>query len=176
MPNLSEVSWYVKLVSDCRKLGFKGIVATKWAIGRRILKDYSKFGKSRYGSRRMEHLALDLDMGKTDLYNCVQFARLVKAKPEFSDRSENVSWKEITHKYLPKPKPQASKTPPLPVDKYQVIYADPPWRYEFSETVSLNPRSNFKPMQVLFLSRYTPLAYQKPCFLVLECNWNVTRM
>lgn len=37
------------------------------------------------------------------------------------------AYKKLNHK-------PAEEPPPLPTGKYNVIYADPPWRYEFSET------------------------------------------
>ena len=44
------------------------------------------------------------------------------------------------------------------------------------ELVAKNARRVEDTMQALFMRRYTPLAYQKLCLLVLECSLNVTGM
>lgn len=64
----------------------------------RVLAEELRFGKPEYGKRTMDRLAKDLGAGKTDIYDCVRFAKL---HPELSDVSENLSWREITHKLLP---------------------------------------------------------------------------
>jgi hypothetical protein len=51
------------------------IVATKHAIGKRILRDYDKFGKPEYGNKTIVGLAKDLMMSRTDLHHCIAFAR-----------------------------------------------------------------------------------------------------
>ena len=93
-------AWYSSLVSDLKKLAFEGIVKTKHAIGKRILEDELKFGKSEYGSKRIENLAIDLNVGKTELYYCIQFA---KKFPELSGIPENVSWMTIYRKHFTLP-------------------------------------------------------------------------
>ena len=118
-------TWYVALVTDLRKLAFEGIVKVKWAIGRRILDDFEKFGKPEYGSKTVDKLAVDLKMGRGDLYRCIQFAGQI---PELSSLDDNLSWEHIKRKLLPTPE-EKPETPPLPEGKYRVIYADPPWEY-----------------------------------------------
>ena len=125
--NLIKINdWYSELINDLRKLEFIGIVLTKWNIGKRIIQDELKFNKPEYGSKRIENLAKDLNVGKTDLYQCIQFAELF---PEFSAVAENWSWEFIKRKKLPAPKLEKLETLPLPEGKYNIIYADPPWQY-----------------------------------------------
>lgn len=117
--------WYQKLCDDIQDLEFTGIVITKHAIGKRILQDELKFGKPEYGSKKIESLAKDVNCGKTEIYNCIQFARKY---PEIPTASENWSWRHITHNILPEPR-EKPETPELPRGKFNVVYADPPWCY-----------------------------------------------
>ncbi|MCK4359343.1 MAG: hypothetical protein KAW92_11505 [Candidatus Cloacimonetes bacterium] len=105
------------------------LVKTKHEIGKRINEDELKFKKPKYGNKRVENLAKDLDISRADLYYCIQFA---KKYPDFenSNALENSSWREII-KLLPKPK--KPDTPPLPEGKYNIIYADPPGNMIFQK-------------------------------------------
>jgi len=99
MSDLIKINeWYQQLIEDLQILNFRGIVQTKHAIGKRIIEDELKFGKPKYGNQTIDNLAKDLDVGKTDLYACVQFA---KKYPEISDSVGKLSWRKITHKLLP---------------------------------------------------------------------------
>ena len=125
--NLIKINdWYKELVFDLRKLAFEGIIKTKHSIGLRILKDELKFGKPEYGSKRIENLAKDLDTSKDDLWACMRFAKKYKNL----DAVQQFSWRYIWHKLLPAPKPDKPEIPPLPEGKYNVILADPPWKYK----------------------------------------------
>ena len=114
-------NWYCKLLEDLKELAFKGISVIKWQIGDRILQDFDKFGTPKYGEKKIEGLARDLDVSSQDIWFCIAYRR------KFSNALENVSWRDII-KQLPEPKEKV-ETPPLPKGKYQVIYADPPWKY-----------------------------------------------
>ena len=117
--------WYADLVDDLKRLAFEGIVCTKHAIGKRILEDELKFNKPKYGSKRIENLAKDMDVSKDDLWACMRFAKKYKNL----DGVQQFSWRYIWHKLLPAPKPDKVETPPLPAGKFNLIYADPPWEY-----------------------------------------------
>ena len=56
-----QYDWYEKLIFDLKLLNFEGIVLTKQAIGKRILKDELKFEKPEYGKKTIKNLAEDLD-------------------------------------------------------------------------------------------------------------------
>lgn len=118
--------WYNDLIFDLKKLAFEGIVKTKHAIGKRIIEDELKFGKPEYGSKRIENLAKDLNTSTRELWKCIQFA---KTFPRLCDISQNLTWYEITHNLLPEHKKELIETPPLPEGTFNVIYADPLWRY-----------------------------------------------
>jgi N6-adenosine-specific RNA methylase IME4 len=117
--------WYIELLNDLKDLAYTGIVCTKHAIGKRILRDELKFNKPEYGSKRIENLAKDMEVSRADLYRCIQFA---KAYPELSPVGD-FSWRYIKNKLLPARQIEKPTTLPLPEGKYNVIYADPPWKY-----------------------------------------------
>ncbi len=129
MAIIKNTEWYDRLVFDVKQLAVKGVVATKHAIGTRILKDEARLGKAEYGGRRIETLAKDLDVSHRDLYLCVQF---VRKYPELRNALRNLSWRAIV-KLLPDKQKKAVTTPSLPKGKYNVIYADPPWQYHVGE-------------------------------------------
>ena len=126
-----QTNWYKELLADLKKLEFTGIVLTKWNVGKRILEEFEKLGKPEYGNKRIENLAKDLGGSASDLYACIQF---VKKYPNFPTLSENPSWRNVIHNYLPEVKQHDRKilsTPSLQglARKYQIIYADPAWTF-----------------------------------------------
>ena len=128
--NRINSDWYNALVEDIRDLEYTGIVITKHAIGKRILQDELKFGKPEYGTKKIEGLAKDLDTDRTDIYRCIKFA---KKYPELLHGVQQCSWRNVIKNLLPEPRDDI-ETPPLPEGKYSIIYADPPWQYEFPNT------------------------------------------
>lgn len=127
---ISKIDWYNNLLTDLKKLEFTGIVLTKHAIGKRLLQDELKFKKPEYGSKRMENLAKDLNTESRELYRCVQFAKKCHAVTEL----QKLSWRQIVNDYLPETTRVTEnkiETPKLPTGKYNIIYADPAWKYEF---------------------------------------------
>jgi N6-adenosine-specific RNA methylase IME4 len=126
MNELTKIpQWYTQLLEDLRKLEYTGIVVTKWQIGKRIVQEELKFGQPEYGSKRIENLAKDLKTSSDDLWACIRF---YKKYLDGVQQLEGKSWREIWHKYLPK-LPTKKKIPQLPPGKYNIIYADPPWKY-----------------------------------------------
>ena len=129
-PGTSNVAkhgdWYTSLIHDLRCMVFEGIINTKHSLGTRILQDYDKFQKGT--GHKIEDIALDMDVNKSEVYNWIRFAQLF---PVLSDDVRNKSWRDIVRNclYDPKEKPE---TPPLPEGKYPVILADPPWQYDNS--------------------------------------------
>ncbi len=143
-----ECSWYENLVSDLILLEQTGIVATKHAIGKRILEDFEKFGQPEYGQKRIANIAKDCGMSKRELYYCVQFA---EAYPELCDTAAQTSWRKICKEVLPQHKEVTDVEPieiEMPGGTYNLIYADPPWQYEFSETTSREIESHYRTMTV----------------------------
>ncbi len=120
--------WYDKLVIDLWELAQTKMIEFKHQIGKRIIKDWDKFGKHEYGSLFIENLAKDLQIKTRELYYCIQFARAVPKLEDFAT-NRKITWHWITHDYLPDHKRKIVETPPLPKNKYNVILADPPWEY-----------------------------------------------
>ena len=135
-------NWYQILLEDLKKLEFAGVVMTKWNIGKRILKEEDN---PKYGEGTIKKLAEELGTNSRELWLCVQFARKCDSITQFKD----VSWYEITHKFLPEPRIKA-ETPELPEGKYQVIYADPPWKYDvdLSGDATRSPENNYPVMDL----------------------------
>ena len=52
-------------------------------------------------------------------------------------------WREIVNKYLPEHK-EKPKIPGFPDKKYGIIYADPPWQYDFAERTAYKLIKAFK--------------------------------
>lgn len=166
--------WYKQLISDLKQLAFEGIVRTKHTIGKRIIQDEMKFGKPKYGSKRIENLARDLEVSRSDLYYCVQFA---KAFPEFSAAvgkfGKNVSWRYIRHCGLPIPRLSGeveSRTPALPAGKFNLIYADPPWRYDFAETTNRQIENKYPTMSNEALCDLQPPNAKSSCLYLWATN------
>jgi len=120
-----QTNWYQELLQDLKKLEFVGIILTKWNIGKRILADFEKFGDPKYGSKRIENIAKDLDIQTREVYRCIQFAQECHSVTEFEGRS----WHYIVNTLLPEHRLIESPKIKLPKDKYSIIYADPPWQY-----------------------------------------------
>ncbi len=119
--------WYKDLIFDIQALEFNGIVVTKHAIGKRILLDFEKFGKPEYGGKRVENIAKDLKSSRGEIYRCIQFA---EKYTELSHAMRQLSWYEIANELLPKRTDRGMvEIPRLPDNKYNIIYADPPWEY-----------------------------------------------
>lgn len=142
-------NWYLNLIADIKILVFEGIVRTKWEIGKRIIQDELKFNKPEYGSKRIENLAKDLRIGAREIWRCIQFAKKCHAVTEL----EGKSWRWIANCYLPKSYKKEMEYIPLPEGKYNIIYADPPWRQweggwkdpiQHYDTLSVEEIKNYK--------------------------------
>lgn len=102
---MNNESWYINLIEDIKLQESTGIVATKHAIGKRILQDFEKFGKPEYGEKRVSNIAKDSGMGNTDIINCIRFA---KTYPELINGVDKLPWRKIANELLienPKEKP-----------------------------------------------------------------------
>lgn len=93
--------WYQKLIDDLCLLNFEGIVRTKHATGKRILKDELKFKRAEYGKKTIANLANDLNEDKRELYRCVQFAKEYPNLEELWENHPQLSWWYIQRNLLP---------------------------------------------------------------------------
>jgi N6-adenosine-specific RNA methylase IME4 len=78
------------------------------------------------------------------LWACIQFAR----KYELCDiitQFEGLSWYYVTHELLPEHRSKHD-TPALPSGVFTVIYADPPWEYDFSQSNSRGIEQHYPTM------------------------------
>jgi N6-adenosine-specific RNA methylase IME4 len=129
--------WYNKLLDDLWELAQTKVIEFKHQIGSRIIQDWDKFGKSEYGDKFVENLAKDLQIGTRDIYRCIQFARTFPTLDKLQETinsmnsvpRDRISWRWIRDNLLPEHKEDKIETPPLPEGKYQIIYADPAWKY-----------------------------------------------
>ena len=108
-------------------------------IGEEIINNpiYKKFSKG--NQKFINDLFQDIGIGRSNGYYALKFYQLLKEKTGEKDVSmawkhlkdelkegDNISWNKIKQEYLPQP-----KTEPviIPEGKWNVIYADPPWKY-----------------------------------------------
>jgi len=118
-------NWYKNLILDLKQLACTKIVEIKHAIGKRILEDFEKFGNPAYGSKRVENIAKDLNISVGELKRCIRFANKY---PTLAHDVSQFSWHHIANKLLPEPKKEP-EIKAFPLGKYQIIYADPAWKY-----------------------------------------------
>ncbi len=121
--------WYKLLLEDLKKLEYVGIVVTKWNIGKRICQDELKFSNPEYGSKRIENIAKDLQYSASDIWRCIQFYKKLKENSHSVREFQDKSWHYIVNTYLPTPHSKNKPVLQLPPGKYNIIYADPPWKY-----------------------------------------------
>ena len=128
---IKKEEWYKKLLIDLKTIEWKGIVVNKWRMGKRILKDEAKFQRFKYGSKRIPNLSKDTGISTGELWRCVKFAQKYPYFNENSPAGRELSWREFHKKYLSEPREESKQLllPSLNKDKYQIIYADPPWSY-----------------------------------------------
>ena len=130
---LESQGWYQQLIDDCKDIVVEGEFASRWALietyhnlGKRILEENVSFERAKiYGQEITSRVSQSLDKSKRTIERSIQFARKY---PELNKLPEgkDISWHKICNKLLPATK---EKTPQLPDGKYNVIYADPPWKY-----------------------------------------------
>lgn len=141
--------------------------AAQWWIG-----DWVRFGDAKYGEKYAQYIdAVGLD------YQTVANAKSLATKFEFSRRRENLSWshhaevaafdvpiqdslldvaedREMDRKEfrdyirLYKQGLAAEVQMVYPEGKYQLIYADPPWRYDFSKSDSREIENQYPTMEL----------------------------
>ena len=136
--------------------------AWQWWVG-----DWLNYGETRWGEKYAQAVDEGLD------YQAAADAAYVARAVEFSLRNENLSWNhhkaiapletskqrewlekaeanEWSVKELREQIREANKPDPVPPPEgeYQVLYVDPPWRYEFSETTSREIENQYPTMEL----------------------------
>ncbi len=129
----TKEEWYAALVEDCKAIITEAVFNSRWALvegyhqlGERIVTDENYQWHAKGNMSYLQGLANNLSISDRTIYYAVQF---YEKYPDLDivPEGKNISWNKIITKYLPEPK---TETPALPAGKYQVIYADPPWKYE----------------------------------------------
>ena len=144
--------WYDKLLVDLWELAQTKMIEFKHQIGKRIIEDWEKFGKPEYGSKFLENLAKDLEVGIRDLQRCIQFVReypkLEQVYKNVSrDANKKLTWKWIYTELLPEHKEEID--PPVIIsENASIIYADPPWRYEHPVSTSREIEQKYPTMDL----------------------------
>jgi N6-adenosine-specific RNA methylase IME4 len=75
------------------------------------------------------------------------FEKAIDYADEMNDSLGGKYTQSEFRKYIKKQKPKL-KTPELPEGQFDVIYADPPWKYDFSETTSREIENKYPTMEV----------------------------
>jgi site-specific DNA-methyltransferase (adenine-specific) len=128
--------WYDLLVEDCRAIITEAVFTSRWALvegyhllGERIVTDesYQKAAKGNLSS--LIDLSNNIGISERRLYFAIQFYEKYPSLDTVPE-GKNISWNKIVHLYLPAPKP--TNAIPLPLGKFNLIYADPPWQYDNS--------------------------------------------
>lgn len=144
--------WYDVLVDECKAIITEAVFNSRWALvegyhqlGERIVNETNLDRKEVYGKKILQGLAKSIGVGERTLYYAVQFYDKYPSLDMLPD-GKNISWNKIITKYLPAPK--KLDTPPLPDGQWDVIYADPPWRYEFSKTDNRKIENHYPTMSL----------------------------
>ncbi len=134
---LQSKEWYEALIEDCQSVLGEGIwnyrltlIKTYHLLGQRILAENDNFKREKiYGERLCHTVSESLGQSQRTIWRAIQFAKKYPNLDKFLDSTKEqkvLSWHKIVQNYLPEPK---EKQIPLPKGKYNVILADPPWRY-----------------------------------------------
>jgi len=122
-----KVEWYKQLIEELKKTE-RATVFSKWLQGKKIRANWEKFGKPEYGDKRIENLAKDLKRSVGEIRRIIKFAEKYSEFSHVVRELKDLSWHEIANNYLYE-KGEKPKLPALPKGKYNIIYADPPWKY-----------------------------------------------
>lgn len=140
--NYPDPEWYETLVEDCKSIITEAVFTSRWAlvqgyweVGQRIREEegLKKWAQKEAG-RVLQDLAKDLNVSTRTLHYSLQ-AYDKYPNLDTIPEGKNITWNKLITKYLPQPKENIVDSP-LPEGVYDVIYADPPWKYDFSETES----------------------------------------
>lgn len=152
LERIESKEWYASLVEDCKAIITEAVFTSRWALvegyhelGKRVVTDsnYKKWEQNRAGAV-LQGLAKAVGVSDRTLYYAVQF---YEKFPDLDQLREvkNITWNKIVTLYLPAP---AKETPVLPDGKYRVLYADPPWEYNFSRSDSREIENQYPTMTV----------------------------
>lgn len=161
MTNTSIITqdWYAALVDECKAIITEAIFTSRWALvegywnlGKRIREDKLAQEHAKGNKTFVQDLARNLNIADRTIYYALQ---AYDKYPEIGKIPEgkNISWNKLITRYLPQPRVQEI---PLPEGKYQVIYADPPWKYDVDLTQgsTRSPENNYPVMDLEELKQF----------------------
>lgn len=139
MNELVKSEWYEALIDECKTIITETIFTSRWALvegyhklGERIREDCPRHEKGQHYQgtigELLQGLGVKLKTSETTLWYAVQFFDKYPSLDKVPE-GKNISWNKVITKYLPAPK---EKHIPLPKGKYNIIYADPPWKFNNS--------------------------------------------
>jgi len=139
-------TWLKELVKELRRLIEVleyDTIHVKHEVGKKILPLYHK-GKIQRGT--ITKIAEGIGWSRQEVHRCIKFARKYPtpqdAIRELSHICDSLTWYNICEFLLPD---ERRPTPPLPEGSFDVIYADPPWRYEV-DWLDASPNSHYPTM------------------------------
>ena len=149
MNEITKNEWYEALVEECKAIITEAVFTSRWALvegywelGKRIREDSDKMPITKL----LQRVGVDIGKSHSTLWYAVQFYDKFP-KLDTLPGGKNVSWRKVIE-LLPAPK--ALPSPELPKGKYQVIYADPPWKYDvdLSSGATRSPTNNYPVMDL----------------------------
>jgi len=161
--NIREQEWYERLVDDCKTIiverGFRArmeIIEGHHELGERVCTDenFPKYAKGR--GKAVNKLAKDIGISSVTLYFAMQFYKrwpVLSNALETFEEGKNISWHKIVKKYLTAPKKDNIA---LPEGKYNLLYADPPWKYGDELIRGYGAvEHHYKPLPISRIANYT---------------------
>lgn len=193
--NIKNEEWYQSIVEDCQAIitetvfiSRQALIEGKHQVGERICAD-SNFKKILGGRGKhsfLKQIIQDIGIGRSEGYSCVsfyeKFPKLSTAMDSFKEQ-KNISWTKIKQNYLPEIK-EGKEIIELPKGEFNVIYADPPWRYDvdLSSGSTREPENNYPTMSldelITFGDEVIKKITNKDCVLFMwitapKLNWMI---
>lgn len=164
--------WYTSLIDECRAIITEAIFTSRWALvegywtlGQRIREDsqLKKWSQNEAGAV-LQGLAKDLDISTRTIHYALQ---AYDKYPDITQLPEgkNISWNKLITTYLPEPKDNLHKDRPIPQGEFNVIYADPPWKYS-------NEQHSKEKQETVLESHYPTMEIEEICKLEIPSSYN----
>jgi len=136
----------IKIEQDEKRLG---TTSNNNVTGMKTLKDY---GLTKMESSRAQELAENKDIIAKVIVDSLDIPTRAAVEKEIKAQKQSENHKE---------------TPPIPEGLYNVIYADPPWKYDFSETETRKIENNYPTMDLEDIKYKYTIPTDKNCVLLI---------
>lgn len=120
-----------EFIEECRAIITEAVFTSRWTLiegywnlGKRIREESKDYSITQF----IASLAVGLRVSERTLWYSIQFFDKYPSLDKLPE-GKNISWTKLITKYLPQPKENKIEEP-LPEGEFNVIYADPPWKYE----------------------------------------------